>query len=195
MTSTPDPIRLVILVGSTRAGRRAPVVAEWFAKTLVGRTDLEVDPIDLAEVALPERFTFDTNDALTDLRERLAAADAFVVVTPEYNHSYPASLKHAIDFANAQWRRKPVGFVSYGGVSGGLRAVEHLRQVFAELHVHGVRDTVSFHGPWNGFGDDGQPADAEGATAAAATLVDDLVWWARALRAARRADLDAAGAW
>jgi hypothetical protein len=74
------------------------------------------------------------------------AADAFVVVTPEYNHSYPASLKHAIDMAHGEWNTKPVAFVSYGGISGGLRAVEALRLVFAELHATTIRDTVSFHG-------------------------------------------------
>ncbi len=68
-----------------------------------------------------------------------------VVVTPEYNHGYPASLKQAIDIPHAEWQRKAVGFVSYGGLAGGMRAVEQLRQVFAELHCTTVRETVSFH--------------------------------------------------
>ncbi len=68
----------------------------------------------------------------------------FVVVTPEYNHSFPGPLKAAIDRHVTPWQAKPVGFVSYGGISGGLRAVEHLRQVFAELHAVTVRETVSF---------------------------------------------------
>jgi NAD(P)H-dependent FMN reductase len=192
-TNTP-PIQLAVIVGSTREGRRGHVVADWFAKAIADRTDVVVDLIDLADLELPTHFTFTPTPDLTDLRERLSAADAFVVVTPEYNHSYPASLKHAIDFGKDQWKRKVVGFVSYGGVSGGLRAVEHLRQVFAELHTHGVRDTVSFHGPWNGFGDDDQPSDAVGAQAAATVLVDELVWWASALRTARQA-VDENGQW
>ena len=88
---------------------------------------------------------------------RLAAADAFVVVTPEYNHSYPAPVKTLIDWHFTEWQAKPVGFVSYGGMSGGLRAVEHLRGVFAELHAVTVRDTVSFHGAWDRFGPDAPP--------------------------------------
>jgi NAD(P)H-dependent FMN reductase len=188
MTTTPTPVQLAVIVGSTREGRRGHVVADWFAKAIAERTDVVVDQIDLADLELPRHFTFSPTPDLIDLRERLSAADAFVVITPEYNHSYPASLKHAIDFGKDQWKRKVVGFVSYGGVSGGLRAVEHLRQVFAELHAHGVRDTVSFHGPWNGFGDDDQPTDAAGARVAATVLVDDLVWWADALRTARQAD-------
>lgn len=200
LPTSPDtlPIRLAVIIGSTRDGRRGGAVADWFVATVADRPDIDVDVVDLADFDLPERYTFTATPALTEFRERLDAADAFVVVTPEYNHSYPAALKHAVDFANGQWRRKAVGFVSYGGVSGGLRAVEHLRQVFAELHVHGVRDTISFHGPWNGFGDAG-PADPEGCRAAATVLVDELVWWADALRTARERDAlvqaGAAGAW
>ena len=78
------------------------------------------------------------------LQQRLGQADAFVIVTPEYNHGYPAPLKALIDSSGAEWHAKPVAFVSYGGVSGGLRAVEQLRLVFAELHAVTIRDSVSF---------------------------------------------------
>lgn len=81
----------------------------------------------------------------------------------------------AIDSAGAEWHAKPVGFVSYGGMSGGLRAVEQLRTVFAELHAVTVRETVSFHGAWAAFGDDGEPLDADRTAAAATTLLDQLV--------------------
>src|SRR5688572_15446639 len=127
MNTTPtSPIQLAVIIGSTREGRRGPVVADWFVKTIAARTDVVVDLIVLADLELPVNFTFSPTPDLIDLRERLSAADAFVVVTPEYNHSYPAALKHAVDFGKDQWKRKVVGFVSYGGVSGGLRAVEHL---------------------------------------------------------------------
>lgn len=182
-----SPVRIAVIVGSTREHRRGRVIADWFVGRASARDDLIVSEIDLADIDLPSRFTFDTTSALTDLRSRLDHADGFVVVTPEYNHSFPAPLKHAIDFAKAEWRRKSIGFVSYGGVSGGLRAVEHLRGVFAELHAHTVRDSVSFHRPWNGFGEDGLPVDGEGAEVAVAVLLDELVWWSRALRAARQA--------
>lgn len=123
--------------------------------------------------------------ALSDLTPRLEAADAFVVVTPEYNHSYPAALKNAIDRHNAQFHAKPVAFVSYGGLAGGLRAVEHLRAVFAELHAVTTRDTVSFHGTGDCFGPDGRPKDPHGPATAADTLLDQVTWWARVLRDAR----------
>ncbi len=182
------PVQIAVIVGSTREHRRGRAIADWFVGRAATRDDVELSEIDLADFELPERYTFEVTPALTELRSRLDAADGFVVVTPEYNHSYPAPLKHAIDFAKPEWRRKSVAFVSYGGVSGGLRAVEHLRGVFAELHAHTVRDTISFHRPWNGFGDDGQPTDPDGAEAAAQVLLDELVWWSAALRAARRAD-------
>ncbi|WP_369822129.1 NADPH-dependent FMN reductase [Saccharomonospora sp. CUA-673] len=108
-----------------------------------------------------------------------------VVVTPEYNHSYPAPLKAAIDYFHDEWRTKAVGFVAYGGMGGGLRAVEHLRTVFAELHAMTVRDTVSFHNFWDRFDDDGTPRDAESTAAAAKGMLNQLDWWGRALRDAR----------
>jgi NAD(P)H-dependent FMN reductase len=117
---------------------------------------------------------------------RLAAADGFVVVTPEYNHSYPAALKHLIDDYRREWYAKPVGFVSYGGVSGGLRAVEHLRAVFAEQHMVTVRDGVSIHGATaSDFADGGRLTGDTGTTAAVGLLLDRMVWWGRSLRAAR----------
>jgi NAD(P)H-dependent FMN reductase len=85
-----------------------------------------------------------------------------VVVTPEYNHGYTAALKQLIDAVKAEWVAKPVGFVSYGGVSGGLRAVEQLRLVFAELHAVTIRDGVSFAMAWNRFDEAGEPVDPRG---------------------------------
>ena len=110
-------------------------------------------------------------------------------MTPEYNHSYPASLKQAIDVLNAPWRRKPVAFVSYGGMSGGLRAVEHLRGVFAELHATTIRETVSLHRHPLLFDEAGDLIDPAGPAAAAKVMLDDLVWWAAALRTARDAEV------
>ncbi|WP_324603515.1 NAD(P)H-dependent oxidoreductase [Streptomyces sp. SPB074] len=108
-----------------------------------------------------------------------------MVVTPEYNHSYPASLKNVIDWHNPQWHAKPVAFVSYGGLSGGLRAVEHLRPVFAEVHAVTVRDTISFHGARERFAEDGSPKDPESVNTAAETLLTRLEWWARSLAESR----------
>lgn len=185
------PIRLVVIVGSIRSGRSGPTVANWFARQARRHGEFDVDVVDLAEIPLPMTLPAfgsapspEAARALESLTPRLDAADVFVVVTPEYNHSFPASLKNVIDWHHQQWQAKPVGFVSYGGLSGGLRAVEHLRLVFAELHAAGIRDTVSFHGAGQ-FDDKGDPADPEGCTRAATLMLDRLTWWARTLRAGR----------
>ncbi|GAB3972601.1 NAD(P)H-dependent oxidoreductase [Actinoallomurus acanthiterrae] len=193
-TDGPAPFRVAVILGSVREGRFGTVVGDWFAGRAAERADVEVDVIDPAEAGLPLKFPAfgadpepETARALAAMRSRLAAADAFVVVTPEYNHSFPAALKNLIDWHNAEWHAKPVGFVSYGGLSGGLRAVEHLRVVFAELHAVTVRETVSFHGAWERFDAGGAPVDPAGCDGAAKALLDQLLWWAHALRDAKAA--------
>lgn len=181
-----EPIATSIIIGSTRPGRFGPRVAGWFGELAEDRPELKVDLIDLLDEELPPAWTRDHSPGLDRYLAKLDRAEAFVVVTPEYNHGYPAPLKQAIDLAQAQWRAKPVGFVSYGGRSGGLRAVEQLRQVFAEVHAVTVRDVVSLHSPWDLFDDDdGVRLDELGATAAAHVLLDRMIWWGRALRTAR----------
>ena len=115
----------------------------------------------------------------------LAAADAFVIVTPEYNHSYPASLKALIDWHFTQWTAKPVAFVSYGGAAGGRHAVLHLENVLTELHAVTIRDGLAFPNYFYTW-QDGAPLD-EAATGYAKTLLEQLAWWSEALRAARAA--------
>ncbi|MEU6219590.1 NAD(P)H-dependent oxidoreductase [Streptomyces sp. NPDC047022] len=186
------PLRIAVILGSDREGRFGPVVARWFTERVREHTGGEPDLIDLKEAGLPTslpaygtRPQGEVAAAVAAVRERLRAADAFVVVTPEYNHSYPASVKNVIDWYNAEWHAKPVAFVSYGGLSGGLRAVEHLRPVFSEVHATTVRDTVSFHNAWGAFDGDGQPLDPEGPRLAAKLMIDRLLWWGHALQEAR----------
>lgn len=183
-----DPLRLAILIGSTRVGRFAPTVARWFEEQAATHGGFELDVVDLLDLELPPHLTREREGPLQAFADRIERADAYVVVTPEYNHGYPAALKHAIDLCHAEWRRKAVGFVSYGGVSGGLRAVEQLRQVFAELHVASVRDSVSFHLVGTRFDEHGRPHDPDGPALAATVLLDELAWWADALRTARHHD-------
>jgi NAD(P)H-dependent FMN reductase len=191
---SPEPFRLAVIVGSVREGRFGTTVANWFVGRAAERPDVSIDVVDLAQVGLPLTFPAfgvspapETARALQGVTPRLAAADAFVVVTPEYNHSFPASLKNVIDWHNAEWHAKPIGFVSYGGLSGGLRAVEQLRVVFAELHAATIRATVSFHGAWEQFDGEGLPIDPAGCNGAAKSMLDQLIWWAHALREARTA--------
>lgn len=187
MSTTTPRLRLAVIVGSTREGRFGPVVARWFAARAARRPEYDLDVIDLVEADLPGVLPSRPDARIDAYVARIAAADAFVVVTPEYNHAYPAALKQALDVAPPRvWRAKPVGFVSYGGISGGLRAVEQLRQVFPELEATTIRETVSFHGAWNRFDADGELHDPE-AEAAVQRMLDQLAWWASALRTARAA--------
>jgi NAD(P)H-dependent FMN reductase len=186
---TEEPMRLAVITGSTRDGRFAPVVADWFAGQARMRADTDVDVIDLAEAWLPDVLPADDATELPqpvrDLQPWLARADAFVVVTPEYNHSFPAALKNAIDWFFDEWQAKPVGYVSYGGVSGGLRAVEQLKLVFTELHATSVRTGVSFAGGSACFDADGRPLQPERCERAAKAMLDEIAWWADALRRQR----------
>ncbi|MGW0042900.1 NADPH-dependent FMN reductase [Rhodococcus sp. NPDC003348] len=179
-----DPLRLEVIVGSVRQGRFGPVVADWFVRRARQDPAFDTAVLDLAENSLP--LDHSDTEEVRRFRRRVDAADAFVMVTPEYNHGYPAALKNAIDTAKQEWRAKPVGFVSYGGLSGGLRATEQLRQVVAEVHMVSVRQTVSFHQARKRFDAEGETADGA-AIDGSARLLDQLAWWADTLRVARRA--------
>ncbi|MFI1796968.1 NADPH-dependent FMN reductase [Streptomyces sp. NPDC020379] len=186
--------RLAVIIASTREGRFATTISKWFEARLAERCDVEVDIIDLAEHPLPMHLSRELSSedaaALGAVTPRLERADAFVILTPEYNHSYPAPLKNLIDWHYSQWRAKPVAFISYGGLSGGLRSVAHLRPVFAELHAVTIRETVSFHSPWGKFEENGAHVDVEAGEAAAGAakvMLDQLAWWALSLREARAA--------
>ncbi|MFB4308601.1 NADPH-dependent FMN reductase [Actinomadura sp. GTD37] len=189
-----ERLRLAVIVGSIREARFCTTVARWFTGRAEHRRELAIEIIDLAETPLPNsqqgrsvsEGVYDSAP-VRELAARIGAADAIVVVTPEYNHGYPGPLKLAIDSIYPEWHAKPIGFVSYGGVSGGLRAVEQLRPVFAELHAVTVRNTVSFHSAHTRFDADGNPKDPDTANAAATALLDQLTWWAHVLRDARTA--------
>ena len=180
-------IKVGLIYGSARQGRFCDTVARWTEKELGRRGDFTVEVIDPAAHARDGRNEMPKSESggHRTLRTQLAEADAFVVVTPEYNHGYPAALKELIDSAGEEWHAKPVAFVSYGGVSGGLRAVEQLRQVFAELHVVSIRDSVSFQNAWQLFDSTGSPADPDRCTAQMSKMLAKLHWWATALRSAR----------
>ncbi|MGW1773307.1 NADPH-dependent FMN reductase [Streptomyces sp. NPDC002104] len=187
-----SPLTVAVITASVRDGRLGPAVADWFTTRARARPGLTVETVDLRDVPLPltlpapgQEPPADTAAVRDALRSVLERADAFVVVTPEYNHSFPASLKNVLDWFLTEWAARPVGFVSYGGLAGGLRAVEQLRQVFAELHAVTVRETVSFHTAWERLDADGRILDDKAADAAAVTLLDQLAWWGRALRTAR----------
>jgi len=178
-----ERMKLAIVIGSVREGRFGPTVANWFAARAREHDEFTVDVIDLAGLDFPASMV--SSPDVEDFGQRIGNADAVVVVTPEYNHSYPGPLKTAIDSLGGQWHAKPIGLVSYGGISGGLRSIEPLRVVFAELHAMTIRETVSFHGAWGQFDEDGQPRDPLGVNGAARVMLDQLAWWAWAIGEAK----------
>lgn len=130
--------RVAVISGSVRKDRMGPTIAQWVAAALdpAGALDpAQLDLIDVAHVELPDdSLLYPGGGPKSEVADRIAAADAFVFVTPEYNHSYPASLKRLIDWHYGEWRVKPATIVAYG-VHGGYAAIEHLRGVLAELSV------------------------------------------------------------
>jgi NAD(P)H-dependent FMN reductase len=178
-------INIALIYGSTREGRLCDKVVQW-ALAFISRSEkFQLDVID------PRDYGFSTvseaipKKDLSNLSQRIDQADAFIIVTPEYNHGYPAPLKALIDSAYAEWNAKPVAFISYGGSSGGIRAVEQLRQVFAELHGVTMRDGVAFTNVWDQFSSNGDLRSPERAEKSLTTLIAQLEWWARALKNAR----------
>lgn len=180
-----EHIRLALLLGSTREGRFCDTVAGWAAHQIGRHADFALDIVDPALLDLPPHLERNCRPALAALKRRLDEADAFVIVTPEYNHGYPAVLKQLIDSAYGIWQAKPVGFVSYGGLTGGVRAVEQLRQVFAEVHAMTVRNSVAFNDAWEQFDRNGNLVSPARAEQSMTMMLAQLRWWAHALKLAR----------
>lgn len=168
-------IKVGLVYGSTRTGRFCDTVARWVSNQLASREGFSIEIIDPAAASAGS----------STLNAQIAACDAFIIVTPEYNHGYPAPLKALIDSIGTEWHAKPVAFVSYGGISGGIRAVEQLRLVFAELHAVTIRDSVSFAGAWEQFDATGALRSPERAERSMDAMLRRLHWWAVSLAHAR----------
>ena len=141
---------LLIVIASTRPGRVGLPVADWFVEQATAHGAFELEVADLAELDLPlldepnhprlRQYTKDHTHAWSAIVD---GADAIVMVTAEYNYGYPAALKNAIDYLHYEWHYKPVGFVSYGGVAAGTRAVQQLKQVVSALSMMPIAPSVN----------------------------------------------------
>ncbi|MET7458953.1 NAD(P)H-dependent oxidoreductase [Nonomuraea sp. NPDC005501] len=185
---------LQIVVASTRPGRVGRSIAEWFRDRAVAAGGFDVELIDLAEVGLP--FLDEPNHPRLKQYEHahtkawsatVDRGDAFVFVTPEYNHSFNAVLKNALDYLHQEWQHKAAGFVSYGGVSGGTRAVNGLRQVTSSLKMVPVVESVTIPFFPQIVGEDGVVRPNEVMNAAADALIAELAKLTGALRPMRLA--------
>ena len=183
--------RVLVVIASTRPGRAGRAIGDWFVDVARAHSGFDVDVADLAELDLPfhdepahPRLGRYEHDHTKRWSEQVAAADAVVFVMPEYNFSFSAPLKNAFDYLHEEWKYKPVGFVSYGGVSGGMRAVQQFKQVVTTLTMLPVPVQVAL----TNFGqhlDDGVFRPGEGAEGAAKTMLDELVRVAPALATLR----------
>jgi NAD(P)H-dependent FMN reductase len=172
--------KLLIVIGSTRPGRIGLPVANWFIERAREHGGFELAVADLAELDLPlldephhPRLGQYTKPHTQAWSATAAAADAFVLVTPEYNYGYPAALKNAIDYLHHEWQYKSVGFVSYGGVAAGTRSVQQLKQVVTAVRMMPASASVNI--PFvTQFLADGVIRGNEVMTAAAADMLDEL---------------------
>lgn len=177
--------KIQVILGSIRKARNGDKVARWFMEVAKKVTGAEVELVDLLDYPLP---LFDDatgaksreagkhpNPAVQKWLQKLNAADGYVVITAEYNHSVPGALKNALDFPYNELVGKPVGFVSYGGVVAGSRAVEHLRQIVEEFKMHAVRDQVLIPNVFMAFDEGGTMKNPELLEKSAITMLEDVV--------------------
>jgi NAD(P)H-dependent FMN reductase len=184
--------RLQVILASTRPGRVGLPVFNWFLEHAERHGAFELDPVDLAELGLPfmdepnhPRLRRYEHQHTKDWSARVDAADAFVFVTPEYNHGMTAALKNAIDYLNQEWQYKPLGFVSYGGVAGGTRSVQAIKPIANVLKMTPIPEAVVIPLFQRFMTDDGtfQPEDL--IQDAAITMLEQLGRWATTLRPMR----------
>lgn len=184
--------KLLIVIASTRPGRVGLPVANWFEERAREHGGFEIEVADLFELDLPlldepkhPRLREYTKEHTIAWSATVEAADAIAIVTSEYNYGYPAALKNAIDYLNQEWTYKPVGFVSYGGIAAGTRAVQQLKQVVTALRMMPTGASVNI--PFvPQFLDDNRVIQANDVmTGAASDMLDELVRLEAALRPLR----------
>jgi NAD(P)H-dependent FMN reductase len=189
-------LKIKVILGTTRQQRLGEQPAKWIADKAKAK-GLDVEILDLRDYPLPffDEAMSPTMAAMKGAypypvsvkwTEKIGEADGFIMTVAEYNHGYAAVLKNAFDYVSKEWNKKPVAFVGYGSV-GGARAVEQLRQIVAEQQMVSIRAAVHMVNPW-GLLDDKGVLNMSSFDASADAMLDQLVWWADALKVARDKD-------
>jgi NAD(P)H-dependent FMN reductase len=188
----PKPV-LRIIIGSTRPGRVGPSVAAWIADRARDHGGFDVQVTDLAELNLPlldepnhPRLGQYTKQHTRDWSALVAASDAFVFVTPEYNYGFNAALKNAIDYLHAEWQHKVAGVVSYGGVAAGTRATQMLKQVLTAVKIMPVPEAVNIPFVAQHIDQDRRFKSTELIDASATAMLDELLRWTESLAPLRQ---------
>ena len=187
-------MKIQVIIGSTREGRFGDKPAKWIYALLKKQPGVDAELVDLRDWPLPffnqpkSPATSNgvyVNDPLAEKwANKIGEADGYIIVTPEYNHGYSAVLKNALDYVYKQWNNKPVGFVSYGGISGGTRAVQQLRQVAIELQLVPIRAGIHFPLYWT-MQDEKGNLKTESYEKSADAFLKQLLWFANVLKTAR----------
>lgn len=184
-------MKLKIIIASVRPSRQGHLVGEWFAKYAKENSSFDVEVLDLKKINLPlmdeeahPKLGQYQNEHTLAWSRVIDEADAFVAVTPEYNFSMPPSLKNAFDYLFKEWAEKPIGFVSYGGASGGMRAVQALKLPATTLSMMPITQAVNIHFYQNYIEDNVFVAD-EKLEKSADILLEKLMQWAEALKGMR----------
>jgi len=183
-------LKVGIIIGSTRPGRKAEAVAQWVHGIASTRSDAQFELVDIAEFnlplldeAMPPSYGQYAHDHTKKWAAKIAEFDAYIVVTPEYNHSTSGALKNAFDYLFKEWNHKSVGFVGYGS-AGGVRAIEHVRQIAGELMMADVRQAVQLS-LFTDFENFAAFKPAEHHEKTVHTMIDQVVAWGGALKTLR----------
>lgn len=187
-------MKIAVILGSIRSIRRGGRVAKWLMSALSKYKDINVELLDLVDYPLPffnesnspEGLEGNyTNTVAKKWSAKVAEADAFILITPEYNHGTSAVLKNALDWLYPEWNKKPVAFVSYArGAGGGIRAVEQLRINVIELQMAPIHDAIHISQVLDTIDENGNLLKGH-YEERLASLMDELLWWAKALKTAR----------
>lgn len=185
------PTKLLTIVGSTRPGRMAPIIARWFHELAGEDERFDAEYVDLVDFALPlfdepqhPRLGQYEHEHTKAWSAKIASGDAFVFVAPEYNHGPSPALLNAIDYLSLEWARKPAAFVSYGGVAAGARSVQMLKPILSALEVVPIQPSVAIP-MFPNFIKEGNFEPTEPLVAAAGDVLDHLQQWSTALRTLR----------
>lgn len=192
---------ILVIFGSTRRGRQGEVVVNWLMERLALFTDASFELVDLRDLSLPffDAPISPSKGVLVPGTEVWSAqvqhADGFIFITPEYNHSYPAILKNAIDLLYHEWVHKPAAIVNYGGLASGYRAAEQLRLVLVEMKMVPIREQVGISlipGVTPGVGSETGSLDIMLLERAYHAMMTELFWWVAALTPVRLRDQERA---
>jgi len=184
-------MNIQIMIGSIREGRRGKAIGEWAYRTLAAKGDASVELIDLKEwnfpmfdLAKPPIMGAYADPLQQRWADKIGEGDGYLFVCPEYNHAYPSALKNAVDYVYGEWGRKPAGFIGYGP-SGGIRAIEQLRLVLIELKMAPSGHALHLMKPHEKIENGRFNGDARD-EAQLHSVWEDLLWWSRALKEARK---------